>query len=122
MGADVSTTIDNALEVADKPLPAVSVIVTFQVPSANIPKVQFPAISVQITSVDPDLVAVSTPVPERVPDTEKVGVLSLVKLSVAEVPKSEAEVRSGVAGVATVVLMFTVETVDTFPAESLATM
>ena len=122
VGADVSTTIESALDVADNPLPAVSVIVTLHVPSASVPKVQLPETSVQVTSVDPAFVALRTAVPESVPETEKVGVLSLVELSVEEVPKSEDVERSGADGVATVVLMSTVETVEVFPVASFTTM
>jgi hypothetical protein len=62
---------------------------------------------VQETLVEPALVAVTTAVPEKVPETLIVGVLSEVMLSVAELPESEAASRSGVAGVAIVDLLIT---------------
>jgi hypothetical protein len=54
---------------------------------------------VQTTLVDPALVAVTTAVPEKTPETLIVGVLSEVMLSVDELPISEAKSRSGVDGV-----------------------
>ena len=121
VGAEVSMTTDRELDVADKPFVDVSVTVTAQVPSARVPKVQAPEERVQVTLVDPAFAAVITPVPERVPETENVGVLSPVKLSVEDVPRSEESDKSGVDGVATVVFMFTVETAETFPDESFTT-
>jgi hypothetical protein len=61
---------------------------------------------VQETLVEP-LVAVTTAVPEKEPETLIFGVLSEVMLSVAELPESEATSRSGVAGVAIVDLFIT---------------
>jgi hypothetical protein len=100
VGADVSITTDRELDVAD---------------------VQLPDERVQVTLVDPAFAAVITPVPESVPETANVGVLSLVKLSVEDVPKSEESDRFGVDGVATVVLISTVETPEVFPAASFTT-
>ena len=114
-------TTDRELDVADKPFVDVSVTVTVQVPSPSVANVQPPEERVQVTLVDPAFAAVSTPVPESVPETENVGVLSLVKLSVEDVPKSEESDKSGVDGVATVVLIFTVETAEIFPDESFTT-
>ena len=51
------------------------------------------------TLVAPCFVAVTTAVPEKVPETLIVGVLSEVMLSVAEPPVSEVASRSGVDGV-----------------------
>jgi hypothetical protein len=121
VGADVSITTDRELDVADKPLVDVSVTVTVQVPSPSVAKVQLPDERVQVTLVDPAFAAVITPVPESVPETANVGVLSLVKLSVEDVPKSEESDRFGVDGVATVVLISTVETPEVFPAASFTT-
>jgi hypothetical protein len=59
------------------------------------------------TLVEPALVAVTTAVPEKVPETLIVGVFSAVKLSVVELPVSEAVSRSGVEGVAIVDLFIT---------------
>jgi hypothetical protein len=121
VGAEVSMTTDRELDVADKPFVDVSVTVTVQVPSPSVANVQPPEERVQVTLVDPAFAAVITPVPESVPETENVGVLSLVKLSVEDVPKSEEVARSGIDGVATVVLIFTVETAEIFPDESFTT-
>jgi hypothetical protein len=97
--------ITSAEEVAVPPAGPVSVTVMLQSPSGErVPKVQLPEVSVQVTFVAPALLAVTTPVPARVPETVIVGVLSLVALSVLEVPESESVRRSGVEGVGTVVV------------------
>jgi hypothetical protein len=62
---------------------------------------------VQETLAAPSLEAVSTAVPEKLPATVNVGVLSLVKLSVGELPRSEAIARSGVEGVAMIEALIT---------------
>jgi hypothetical protein len=62
---------------------------------------------VQETLVEPAFVAVRTAVPVKLPATVNVGVLSDVVLSVLEVPRSEPTTRSGVAGVAIVVVLIT---------------
>jgi hypothetical protein len=62
---------------------------------------------VQETLVDPSFAAVTIAVPANVPATVIVGVLSLVTLSVGELPKSEASARSGVEGVAMVEALIT---------------
>ena len=59
------------------------------------------------TLVAPCFVAVTTAVPAKLPETLIFGVLSEVMLSVAEPPVSEVVSRSGVEGVATVVLLIT---------------
>jgi hypothetical protein len=69
--------------------------------------VQAFAETVQLTVVDPAFVAVSTAVPANGPAIEKVGVLSLVMLSVVEMPKSDAVVKSAAAGAAIGVALMT---------------
>jgi hypothetical protein len=68
-------------------------------PGTRAPNVQLFEEMVQETLVEPDFVAVTTTVPENEPETLIVGVLSEVKLSVDELPVSEAVSRSGVDGV-----------------------
>ena len=91
-------------------LPAASVSVTdiSHVPSARVANVQLFEEIVQETLVEPDFVAVTTAVPEKVPETVIVGVLSDVKLSVDELPRSEAVSRSGVDGVLGAVVSTTI--------------
>jgi hypothetical protein len=84
VGTDVSMVTDSEFDVADE-----SVAVMIQVPSSRVPKVQLPDESEQVTFDVPAFVAVITPPPEIVAGTEKVGVLSLVKLSELDVPRSE---------------------------------
>jgi hypothetical protein len=98
-GWEVSIEIESAAEVAVFPAESVSVIVTLQFPSARAAKVQALDEIVQETLVDPSFVAVTIAVPANVPATVIVGVLSLVTLSVGELPRSEAIARSGVEGV-----------------------
>jgi hypothetical protein len=62
---------------------------------------------VQETLADPAFVTVTTAVPEKEPETLIFGVLSEVMLSDAELPESDVESRSGVDGVATVVVLIT---------------
>jgi hypothetical protein len=90
-------------------LPAESVSVTeiLHVPSAKVPNVQVFDEIVQETLADPTFVAVTTAVPEKESETLIFGVLSEVMLSVAELPESDVESRSGVDGVATVVVLIT---------------
>jgi hypothetical protein len=103
-GANVSIVIDKEFDVADE-----SVAVMIQVPSSRVPKVQLPEESEQVTFDVPAFVAVITPPPEIVAGTEKVGVLSLVKLSELDVPRSEEAAKSGVP-----ILISMVETVEVF--------
>jgi hypothetical protein len=99
VGAAASTVIDNAAEVVALPAASVSVTVKDQTPSASVPRVHAFDEIVQETLVDPTLVAVTTAVPEKEPETLIVGVLSEVKLSVSDVPAlSDAVARSGVEG------------------------
>jgi hypothetical protein len=81
--------------------------VTLQFPSARAANVQALDEIVQETLVDPSFVAVTIAVPANVPPTVIVGVLSLVKLSVGELPRSEAIARSGVEGVAMIEALIT---------------
>ena len=101
VGRPVSIVSERAEEVAVLPAVVESVTVKLHVPSANVPKVQLPETIVHVTSDEPALVAVTTAVPVNVPETDIVGVSSFVTLSVAELPRSELEVKSGVAGVET---------------------
>jgi hypothetical protein len=106
VGAVASTVIDNAGDIVELPAASVSVTVKDQTPSARVPRVQEVDEIVQETLEEP-FVAVTTAVPEDVA-TLIVGVLSEVMLSVSDVPAlSEAVARSGVEGVATVVLLIT---------------
>jgi hypothetical protein len=103
-----STVIDNAAEVVALPAESVSVTVNDQTPSSRVPRVHASLAIVQLTLVDPALVAVTTAVPEKEPETLIVGVLSEVTLSESDAPAlSEAVARSGVEGVATVDLLIT---------------
>jgi hypothetical protein len=107
VGAAVSIVIDSAVEVVALPAASVSVTEILQVPSAKVANVQAFDEIVQVTLVDPAFAAVTTAVPENVPETLIVGVLSEVILSDEELPVSEAVSSAGVAGVATVVLLIT---------------
>jgi hypothetical protein len=101
-----SIVIDKAAEVVALPAVSVSVTVKDQTPSASVPRVHEVDEIVQETLEEP-FVAVTTAVPEDVA-TLIVGVLSEVMLSVSDVPAlSEAVARSGVEGVAIVVLLIT---------------
>jgi hypothetical protein len=99
VGATRSTVIDNAADVVALPAASVSVTEILQVPSDKDAKSQELLAIVQETLVDPILVAVTTAVPANDPETLIVGVLSEVRLSVVELPESEAVSRSGVEGV-----------------------
>jgi hypothetical protein len=99
VGAVVSIVIDNAEDVVALPAASVSVTEMLQIPSARAASVQAFEVIVHETLVDPAFVAVTTAVPEKVPDTLIVGVLSKVALSEVELPVSEAVSRSGVDGV-----------------------
>jgi hypothetical protein len=94
-------------EVEVLPAESVSVTVTFQIPSESVDNEQLPEDKVHETLVDPAFVAVTIAVPAKVPETLISGVLSLVKLSVGELPRSEVDARSGVAGVAIVLALIT---------------
>jgi len=63
---------------------------------------------VQVTLVDPAFAAVTTAVPENVPETLIVGVLSEVILSDEELPESEAVSSAGVDGVLGAVVSTTI--------------
>jgi hypothetical protein len=102
-----STVIDNAADVVALPAESVSVTVNDQTPSSRVPRVHALLEIVQITLVEPAFEAVTTAVPEKEPETLIVGVLSDVMLSEDELPESDDESRSGVDGVATVVLLIT---------------
>jgi hypothetical protein len=105
-GADLSIVIVTAADVVALPAESVSVTEILHVPSANCGRSHVFVEIVQETLVEP-LVAVTTAVPEKVPETLILGVSSEVMLSVAELPESDAASRSGVVGVATVVLLIT---------------
>jgi hypothetical protein len=107
VGAVASTVIDNAADVVALPAESVSVTEMLQVPSAKVPNVQVFDAIVQETLADPAFVTVTTAVPEKEPETLIFGVLSEVMLSDAELPESDVESRSGVDGVATVVVLIT---------------
>ena len=108
VGAAVSIVIDKAVEVVALPAASVSVTEILHVPGANVANVQAFDEIVHVTLVDPTFVAVTTAVPEKVPETLIVGVSSEVMLSVFNVlGVSDDESRSGVVGVATVVLLIT---------------
>ena len=62
---------------------------------------------VQETLVEPSFVAVRIAVPAKLPETLRVGVLSLVALSVFDCPKSDELARSGVDGVAIALALIT---------------
>ena len=102
-----STVIVNAADVVALPAESVSVTVNDQTPSSRVPRVHALLEIVQITLVEPAFEAVTTAVPEKEPETLIVGVLSDVMLSEDELPESDDESRSGVDGVATVVLLIT---------------
>jgi hypothetical protein len=112
-GATASTVIDSAADVVALPAASVSVTVKDQTPSASVPRVHTSDEIVQETLVDPTLVAVTTAVPEKDPETLIVGVLSEVKLSVSDVPAlSDAVARSGVEGVLGAVVSITIDLVS----------
>jgi hypothetical protein len=99
VGPTVSTVIDNAEDVVAFPAASVSVTEMLQVPSARVVSVHSFKLTVHETLVDPAFVAVTIAVPEKDPEALIVGVESEVKLSVDELPVSEAISRSGVDGV-----------------------
>jgi hypothetical protein len=118
VGRPVSIVIERAEEVAVLPATVESVTVKLHVPSASVPKVQPPETIVHVTSDEPALVAVTTAVPVNVPETDIVGVSSFVTLSVAELPRSDPEVKSGVAGVEILCELITIPVSATESAES----
>jgi hypothetical protein len=105
-GAVRSIVIVNAADVVALPAVSVSVMEMLHVPSANCGRSQVFVEIVQETLVEP-FVAVTTAVPAKLPETSIFGVLSEVMLSVAELPESDVVSRSGVGGVAIVVLLIT---------------
>jgi hypothetical protein len=82
VAAVVSIVIVSGADVAVLPAASVSATVIIQSPSAREVVVHAFAETVQVTVVDPALVAVRTAVPANGPGSENVGVLSLVRLSV----------------------------------------
>ena len=98
-GTTVSIVIERAEEVELFPAESVSVTVMLQVPSDKVPRVQAPDETVHVTLVDPDFAAVTIAVPVNVPEAFIVGVLSRVMSSLLDLPKSESDAISGVAGV-----------------------
>lgn len=98
VGTAVSTVTDSAEDVVALPAASVSVTEMLQIPSARVASVQAFEVIVHETLVDPAFVAVTTAVPEKDPEALIVGVESEVKLSVDELPVSEAISRSGVDG------------------------
>ena len=118
VGRSVSIVSERAEEVAELPATVESVTVKLHVPFARVPKVQLPETIVHVTSDEPALVAVTTAVPVNDPETDIVGVSSFVTLSVDEDPRSDPEVRSGVAGVETLCELITSPVNATESAES----
>ena len=108
VGAAESIVIDSAVEVVAFPAASVSVTEILQVPSAKVANVQAFDEIVQVTLVDPAFAAVTTAVPENVPETLIVGVLSEVMLSDEELPESEAVSSAGVDGVLGAVVSTTI--------------
>jgi hypothetical protein len=109
-GADVSTATLRLDDAADVWPDAVCAAVIVHVPSASVPRSHPPvvpeAVNVHVTDVDPAFAAVMvTDAPEISPVRLMVGVLSLVVLSLLEVPVSDASAKSGVpvAGMPTAV-------------------
>ena len=91
--------IESAEEVALLPAESVTVTVMLQVPSDKVPRVQAPDETVHVTLVDPDFAAVTIAVPVNVPEAFIVGVLTRVMSSLLDLPESESDARSGVAGI-----------------------
>jgi hypothetical protein len=109
VGAAVSIVIDKAVEVVALPAASVSVTEILHVPSAKVANVQAFDEIVQVTLVDPAFAAVTTAVPENVPEALIVGVSSEVMLSVFNVlGVSDDESRSGVDGVLGAVVSTTI--------------
>ena len=106
-GATVSIVIASAEEVALFPAESVSVTVMLQTPSDKVPRVQEIDKTLHVTLVDPVFAAVIVAVPVNAPEVLIVGVLSLVMSSLFERPRSEADARSGVAGVEIAILLIT---------------
>jgi hypothetical protein len=93
------------------------------VPLPSVGKVQDPvvpvAVKVHVTAVPEDGVAVKViTAPVVKAEREISGVSSFVLLSVLEVPRSEADTKSGVPVAANVTVTEFVEEVDKFPAAS----
>jgi hypothetical protein len=99
VGAVASTETVIDADVDAFPAVSVSVTVMIQSPSTNVVNVQAFEEIVQETLAAPFFEAVSTAVPEKLPATVNVGVLSLVLLSELEEPLSEPFCKSGVDGV-----------------------
>jgi hypothetical protein len=103
VGAVVSTLTLRLVDAADVCPEAVCAAEIAQVPSLNVPRSHPPvvpdAVKVQVTGVDPDFVAVTvTEAPEMRPVRSIRGVESDVRLSLVDVPESDAVARSGVPG------------------------
>jgi hypothetical protein len=107
VGSVASTEIVIEADVDAFPAVSVSVTVTTQSPSTSVVSSQAFEEIVHETLDDPFLVAVRTAVPEKLPATVNVGVLSLVLLSEFEDPLSEPLCKSGVDGVGRVVELIT---------------
>ena len=101
VGAIVSIVIESAADGALLfPAESLSVAVTLQTPSAKSDvNVQAPDKIVHDTLAEPAFAAVTVAVPVKDPETVMVGLLFLVMLSLFELPESESDARSGVAGI-----------------------
>jgi hypothetical protein len=107
VAADVSIVTSIDVDVDVFPAASVSVTEILQMPSPKVANVQAFEEIVQETLVESAFDAVRIAVPAKVPPTLNVGVLSLVRLSVFDCPKSDPAARSGVAGVAIVLALIT---------------
>ena len=106
-GATVSIVIASAEEVELFPAESVFVTVMLQIPSDKVSRVQTLDATLHVTLVDPDFAAVTIAVPVNDPEAFMVGVLSLVMSSLLDLPKSESDARSGVAGVEIAIVLIT---------------
>jgi len=119
---------ESVVELVDVlPAGSVCVAVMAQVPTARVPSVQVPPVvlpvMVQVTLLEPDLVAVTVTVPPAsAAVTEMSGVLSSVLLSVDEEPVSELAIKSGVDGavgaVVSMVMLSDADATEVLPLES----
>ena len=101
LGATVSIEIGSAGEALEVlPAGSVRVELTFQVPSLSVPRSQLAAGTtyVHVTVLAPFVAVMVTVSPLEPPAALIVGVLSLVTLSVAEEPRSDALARSTPVG------------------------
>jgi hypothetical protein len=116
VGAAESITKVLAAEVEEFPAASVTVILIDQVPFANVESEQDPALIVQLTDVDPDLVAVTTPVPVK-PLAFIVGVVFEVIPSLFEAPVSLELASVGALGVGSVKFLITTPVNDVLTLE-----